>query len=114
MVEYKGYCGVPTYDDTAKVFHGRVVGIRDVVTFEGRTVDELRKAFVDSVEDYLEFCRELKREPNKPYSGKFVLRMSKRLHRELDIACSATGSSMNKFVVESLEKALENVGVRVH
>ncbi len=102
MMEYNGYHGVVQFDESAETFHGRVVGIRDVITFEGRAVDELRKAFEDSVDDYLEFCQKLDRPPNKPYSGKLILRMPEELHRELDVVCSTTGSSTNQFVVQAL------------
>ncbi len=57
-MEYKGYVAEVEFDDKADVFHGEVINLRDVVTFEGETVDELRKAFQDSVDDYLEFCAE--------------------------------------------------------
>ncbi|GAG53113.1 unnamed protein product, partial [marine sediment metagenome] len=56
MIEYKGYTGVFEFDPTIDAFHGRVVGLRDVVTFQGRSLDELRREMAGSVEDYLEFC----------------------------------------------------------
>ncbi|MGB6043679.1 MAG: type II toxin-antitoxin system HicB family antitoxin [Pirellulales bacterium] len=111
MMEYNGYHGVVQFDESAETFHGRVVGIRDVITFEGRAVDELRKAFEDSVDDYLEFCQKLDRPPNKPYSGKLILRMPEELHRELDVVCSTMGSSMNQFVVQALGDALARTGI---
>lgn len=55
-MEYKGYFARVEFDDEANIFHGEVINFRDVITFEGQSVDELRKAFIDSVEDYLEFC----------------------------------------------------------
>ena len=63
---YKGYEGAVEYDGAADTFHGRVLGIRDVVTFQGRSVDELRQTLADSVDDYLAFCTELTREPEHP------------------------------------------------
>lgn len=56
MMEYKGYFGQVEFDDEAGIFHGEIINIRDVVTFQGATVNELRKAFRDSVDDYLAFC----------------------------------------------------------
>ncbi|MGE3424841.1 MAG: type II toxin-antitoxin system HicB family antitoxin [Dehalococcoidia bacterium] len=73
MMEYKGYHGALEIDEENSLLHGAVLGLRDVVTFQGRTVDEARKAFEESVEDYLEFCRERGEEPEKPFSGKFRL-----------------------------------------
>ena len=58
MLNYKGYTGHIEFDDEAGIFHGEVWGLRDVVTFQGRSVDELSQAFKDSVDDYLEFYEE--------------------------------------------------------
>ena len=65
MMNYKGYVGAVEVDSEAKILHGRVRGIRDIITFEGETVDEVIKAFHDSIDDYLEFCQELGRELEK-------------------------------------------------
>ncbi len=74
MLEYKGYVGHVEYDDEAEIFHGEIINTRDVITFQGKSVDELQTAFVDSIEDYLKFCVERGEKPEKPFSGKFVLR----------------------------------------
>ncbi len=66
------------FDEEANVFHGEVVNIRDVITFQGKSVEELRKAFEDSVDDYLEFCAQHNEEPEKPFSGRFTIRLSPR------------------------------------
>jgi predicted HicB family RNase H-like nuclease len=109
MMHYKGYYGRTELDDEAGLFHGRVVGIRDVVTFEGRTVRELRKAFRDSVDDYLAFCRERGEEPDKPYSGKVSLRVEPELHRKISMAAGAAGKSINRWIAEHLEQDAEKV-----
>ncbi len=57
-MSYKGYEGLVSYDEDAELFHGEIINLRDVVTFQGRSVDELKKALEDSVEDYLAFCAE--------------------------------------------------------
>ena len=77
-VEYKGYVGVVEVDADRKVLHGSIVNTRDVITFEGRDVDELERALEESVEDYLEFCRTHHREPEKPALGRFVARSTPR------------------------------------
>jgi len=59
MMQYKGYSGKVEYDDEAEIFHGEVIGLRDVITFQGKTVDEIKQAFSDSVDDYLDFCAQL-------------------------------------------------------
>ena len=63
MMQYKGYSGKVEYDDEAEIFHGEVIGLRDVITFQGKTVDEIKKAFRDSVDDYLDFCVQLNQAP---------------------------------------------------
>ena len=70
MMEYKGYFGKVEFDDEANIFYGEVINLRDVVTFQGETVQDLRKAFRESVDDYLEFCAARDEDPEKPYSGK--------------------------------------------
>ena len=75
MIEYKGYLGRIEFDDEAELFHGEVINTRDVITFQGRSVRELRKAFKDSIEDYLDFCRQRGEEPDRAFSGKFTVRV---------------------------------------
>jgi predicted HicB family RNase H-like nuclease len=102
MVEYKGYSGLIEVDVEDGVISGRVLGIRDVVTFEGDTVPEAIQAFHDSVDDYLEFCAERGVAPDKPFSGKFIVRIRPELHRTLAIAAESRGMSLNAYVEESL------------
>ena len=65
-LKYKGYVGIAEYDDKADILHGEVINTRDVITFQGNTVDEIRQAFRDSIDDYLEFCEYLGEKPEKP------------------------------------------------
>ena len=99
MKDYKGYSAKITLDEELGVFHGEVAGIADVVTFEGKTPGELTKAFHDSVDDYLAFCEEREEQPDKPYSGRFVLRLSPELHRRVAIAAKKVGMSMNEWIL---------------
>jgi predicted HicB family RNase H-like nuclease len=105
-MRYKKYLAKIEYDNDAKVFHGRVLGIKDVVNFEGDCVEELNKAFRDSIEDYLAFCAERGEEPQKPYSGKFEIRINPELHERLSMRASEKGISINKFVSEVLQEEL--------
>lgn len=102
MLKYKGYTGHVEYDDEDKIFHGEILDTKDVITFQGRSVDEIEQAFKDSVDDYLDFCAERGEKPDKPFSGKFVLRMSSGLHRQLYIKAAREGKSINKWVIEIL------------
>jgi predicted HicB family RNase H-like nuclease len=103
-LEYKGYIGVIEYDDDAGLFHGEVINLRDVITFQGDCVAELRQALRDSVEDYLEFCAERGEEPEKPFSGNFPLRINPELHRKIYIKARSEGVSLNRWISDTLEK----------
>lgn len=105
MMDYKGYKAEVEFDDEAGVFHGRVINTRDVITFEGRSVDELHQAFAESVEDYLNFCKELGREPDRPFSGKFQVRLPPELHRRVYTAAKLAGMSLNSYVANVLDEA---------
>lgn len=102
---YGGYEAVVEYDEDAEVFHGEVMNLRDVITFQGRSVDDLKAAFGESVEDYLAYCRERGEEPEKPFSGQFVVRIDPALHRDLATAARRAGLSLNKYVSKALERA---------
>jgi predicted HicB family RNase H-like nuclease len=110
MMEYKGYVGKVEFDDEAGIFHGEVINTRDVITFQGASVIELKKAFRDSVEDYLAFCQERGEEPEKPFSGQFVTRVSPDLHRRINIAATLSGKSLNAWVTEQLESGAQQLG----
>jgi predicted HicB family RNase H-like nuclease len=106
-MEYKGYVGKVEFDDEANIFHGEVINLRDVITFEGETVEELRQAFHESVDDYLEFCADRGEDPEKPYSGKFVVRVGPELHKSIVIEARKRGKSLNTWVSEALSRAIE-------
>lgn len=107
MMEYKGYVGRIEFDDEADIFHGEVIGIRDVVTFQGKSVTGLKKAFRASVADYLDFCKKRGEEPDKPFTGKFVVRLTPEQHHKVFIASKIKGKSLNSWVSEVLEEAAE-------
>ncbi len=99
---YKGYEGVVQFDEEAGIFHGEVINTRDVITFQGTSVKELTKAFHDSIDDYLVFCAERGQEPEKPFSGNFLVRISPALHRQISSEAARSGKSLNAFVAEKL------------
>ncbi len=110
MMEYKGYLSRVEFDDEANIFHGEVINVRDVITFQGKTVDELRQAFEDSVEDYLAFCAERGEEPCQPFSGRLTLRLSPEQYRQVVLAAEKAGKGVDVWVAEALTQAaiLEN------
>ena len=114
-MEYKGYLSRVTFDDEANIFHGEVVNIRDVITFQGKSVDDLRRAFEDSVEDYLAFCAERGEEPNQPFSGWFTIHLSPEQQRKVILAAEKAGAGVDKWVAEVLDRAVGfNVDDQVH
>jgi predicted HicB family RNase H-like nuclease len=111
MMEYHGYIGKVEFDDEASIFHGEVINTRDVITFQGKSVAELKKAFRESVDDYLAFCAKRGEEPDKPFSGQFVTRLSPDLHRRASVAANVAGKSLNAWVAEQLQTAVDASGV---
>lgn len=109
MMGYKGYVGKVEFDDEAGIFHGEVLDTRDVITFQGRSVEELKTAFQESIDDYLAFCKQRGEEPNKPFSGQFVTRIPPELHRQVNLAASISGKSLNAWVLEQLQTAVARV-----
>lgn len=103
-MKYKGYVGKVTYYDTEKIFFGTVLGIEGIITFQGTSVDELEKAFKDSVDVYLERCSELGKEPERTYSGKLQIRMSCELHARLASEAMQDDMSLNDLIVSKLKK----------
>ena len=104
MMEYKGYLGTVEYDAEAKIFHGDIINTRDVITFQGTTVKEIERAFKESINDYIAWCTEEGVEPEKPYSGKFNVRLPPHLHQQIAILAKKRRISLNSFV----EKAITN------
>ena len=107
MMNYKGYGCTIRFDDKADIFHGEVTGLRDVVTFQGRTVDEVKSAFRESMDDYLDFRARRGEAPDKPYSGRFLLRVDPNLHRKLVELSADEGESLNNWIASRLGELTE-------
>jgi len=106
MMDYKGYLATVEYDDEAGIFHGEVVNTRAVITFQGVSVDELHREMAASIEDYLAWCAERGKEPEKPYSGTLLVRATPTLHRAVAQAAAREHESVNAWVTHTLEKAV--------
>ena len=96
-------------DDKARMFSDEVINTRTVITFQGTTVDEVENEFHASVDDYLEWCKEDEIEPEKPYSGKFNMRISPLFHSQVDIAAKKLGMFLNSFVEKSLQDEIKSM-----
>jgi predicted HicB family RNase H-like nuclease len=101
-MQYKGYAARIEYSDDDKCFIGHIAGIRDIVGFHGESVDTLSAAFEEAVDDYLESCEQASIPPQRPYSGKVMLRISPEMHAEIARKAEAHGKSLNQWASEAL------------
>lgn len=106
-MEYKGYLARVEYSDDDGCFVGRLLGIHDVVGFHAATVAKLRAAFREAVNDYLETCAAVGKAPERPYSGKFVVRVAPEVHARVAVAAQADGKSLNQWIAEALDRAAQ-------
>lgn len=104
MMEYKGYLGSVHYSSEDDILYGKIEGIRGLINYEGETVQELKKAFIEAVDDYLETCQELSQEPEKPFKGSFNVRVGSELHKKLALIAEEQNKSINSIVIEALKK----------
>jgi len=108
MLNYNGYIGHVEFDDENEIFVGEVINMKDVITFQSKTAHGLKRAFIDSIEDYIEFCHKRNEDPERPFSGKFNLRISPELHREAYIAAKISGLSLNTWVSNVMQHAIQD------
>jgi predicted HicB family RNase H-like nuclease len=109
VIEHKGYFARIEFDGSAGMFHGRVVGMRDVLDFYGSSVEELKRAFQETVEDYVAWCRQDGVKPEKSWHGKLTFRPSEELRHRLLIAAAVANKSVNEYMNEVLDKATREV-----
>jgi len=112
ILQYKDYYASIHFSSEDEVFYGKIIGINDLVSFEGTTVKELKTAFEEAVEDYLDTCQELKKQPDKTYKGSFNVRIPSELHRQAALFSAVKNMSLNDFVRYAIDftlaKAAEN------
>ena len=105
---YKSYTARVDYDNRNDVFVGRVLGIRSILSFEGSSVEILKASFEEAINDYLQECDEKGQTPEKPASGKLLLRLAPELHGQAMVAAKAAGKSLNQWVAEALHRAVQS------
>lgn len=105
QLEYRGYRARVDFDAEDEILTGRIAGINDVVGFHGQSIDEVKDAFQEAVDDYLETCAALGKAPEKEYSGQLSVRISPDAHRKAALAASLAGKSLNKWTEEVIERA---------
>lgn len=106
ILNYKGYNGSVEFSVPDKCFHGRVLGISHLFTYEGMTFDELEKDFRGCIDDYLYDCEQEGTEPQKPFSGSLNIRIGSELHKNISLQARKKGVSLNSYIKEILQKAM--------
>jgi predicted HicB family RNase H-like nuclease len=104
-LSYKGYVARVEFDGEDEIFVGRIAGVADVVGFHADTVEGLKSAFREAVDDYLATCEKVGKPPEHPYSGKVMFRISPQVHARAAIAAQLSGLSMNQWAEKALEEA---------
>ncbi len=104
---WKGYIAVIDYDPDISKFHGIVQNATSVITFYGSSVEELEREFETSMVEYFKVCEEKGKQPDKPYSGKFNVRLTPHLHGRIAVAALSNGKSINKWVADTLDRAAD-------
>jgi len=104
-MQYNGYSARIEFDEDDEIFVGHIVGITDVVSFHASDVGALKSAFHEAVDDYLETCVQVGKEPQKAYSGKVMFRVNPDTHKRVAIAASLSGKSLNQWAEEVLDEA---------
>jgi len=105
---YKGYFAKINFDERDGIFWGKVIGIKDSITFEGETVAQLTEDFHSAINHYLADCKQEGSTPDKPYSGKLTLRVSPGIHAEIAAAAAHAGKSLNKWVADTLNQVVHS------
>ena len=109
LMEYKGYIGSVEFSQDDCLLYGKVQGIRSLISYEGKTAEELVNDFHGAIDDYLDLCTEEGKEPEKAYKGSFNVRISPELHQKMAIYTMEHDISLNSFVERSVEKELAAV-----
>ena len=106
ILRYKGYCTKIEFDSEDCILYGKIEGINDFVDFFCESVNEIKSEFEKAVDDYIEFCGENGKEPEKPFKGSFNVRVSQEVHREAFIIANLQNKKLNQFVTEAIEEKI--------
>lgn len=107
LLHYKGYVGSIKFIEEKEMFYGKLEFINDLITFQGTSVKELKEDFHNAVDEYIDDCKELGKEPEKPFKGKFPARINPELHRKAAFMALQKNISLNKYVETAVERAVE-------
>ncbi|HCY36402.1 MAG TPA: toxin-antitoxin system HicB family antitoxin [Candidatus Margulisbacteria bacterium] len=109
VIQYKDFIGSIHYDSDDEIFYGKVLGVDDLVTFEGDCVSALKSSFIEAVEDYIQLCKEVGKDPVKSYKGSFNVRVPVQMHRQAALKAQSKGLKLNDFVKKAIEHELSRV-----
>jgi len=107
ILRYKGYTGSVEYSEEDEIFYGKIEFITDSVLYEGSSVEELKRNFQEAVEDYIEACSEIGKEPQKPFKGRILTRINPELHKKAALIALQNRISLNKFVEKAIQREIE-------
>ena len=107
ILKYKDFLATVHFSTEDEVFYGEIVGIDDLILFEGRTVDELKQSFHESVNDYILLCKELGKKPEKSYKGSLNIRLPLSIHQKATRLAAIRGISLNQLINEAVEKEVQ-------
>lgn len=108
VLKYKNFVGSVHFSTEDEIFHGKLTGVDDLVTFEGDSVKTLKKAFKEAIEDYLELCESVGKSPDKSFKGSFNIRISPKLHKKATYSSAEMGVSLNQFVEQAISEKVAN------
>ncbi|MBU3918047.1 type II toxin-antitoxin system HicB family antitoxin [bacterium] len=108
VLKYKGYVGTVEYSTPDEILFGRVLGIKDSISYEGKTVVDLKEDFQNGIDHYMEVCEKTGKEPEKPFSGKFVVRIPPNVHRDIALKAKKENISINTFVTKVLNQEAQS------
>lgn len=115
QLEYKGYKGTIEYSKEDDLLFGKVFGIRGLISYEGKTGNELEKDFQDAIDNYLDQCKATGVPPEKPFKGSFNVRISPELHQQAALLAMEEKISLNNFVAESIkDRILKESATKIH
>ena len=107
VIEYNGYHAKIEYDAEDDIFVGEVIGIVDSLSFHGSSIEEIHQMFEQSIDNYLDFCEKIGKEPNKEFKGSFNIRIPSELHKKVCIEAAKENISQNQYIIKALEKSFK-------
>ena len=110
-LRYKGYIGSIEYSEESAVFHGKVLGVKPFLAYEGDSVNTITEDFHNAIDEYIEFCEEKGIQPEKPFKGSFNVRIDSELHRKAALIASASGISLNALVENAIQQTVDERSV---